>query len=142
MEGGRRLKTSHGFGVTVDNASNYQYHGSLFLGSDRQEMSFILDTGSSWMWIPDYQCPLEECSGFRYNSAESDTFKKSSKMIDIVYGRGYVEGYLAEDQITYMKEPSANRQIADKMHFLVVYHAQELEGLVSDGLLGLAPKAA
>ena len=27
------------------------------------------------------------------------------------------------------------------MHFLNVFHAQDLEGLVSDGLLGLAPKA-
>jgi hypothetical protein len=64
----------------------------------------------------------------------------SDDVIDIRYGMGYVEGYLAEDQITYVSDPRDD-QIAKKMHFLEVFRAQNLQGLVSDGLLGLAPKA-
>ena len=68
-------------------------------------MTFILDTGSPWMWLPGQKCPEKECSGNRYTKSYSTTYSQSEKVIDIKYGKGYVEGNLAEDQIAVVENP-------------------------------------
>ena len=35
----------------VDNAGNYAYMSSFYIGSNRQELKLVLDTGSSVMWV-------------------------------------------------------------------------------------------
>ena len=60
-------------------------------------MSFVLDTGSAWMWVPSTDCAVNECSGDRYNSSKSDTFKTTKKVKDIQYGTGYLEGHISQD---------------------------------------------
>jgi hypothetical protein len=54
-----------------------------------------------------------------------------------MYGIGYIEGYIAQDQIALF--PDFDKRAGDRIPFLSVHYASGLEGLVSDGLLGLAP---
>jgi hypothetical protein len=58
-------------------------------------------------------------------------------MIDVNYGWGYLEGHISKDQVTLSPRPASEKEIARQIDFLNVFHARELHGLVSDGLLGL-----
>ena len=49
---GRRLN-GYDFEKNIHNKFNFQYFATFYIGSHMQEMDFILDTGSSWTWIPD-----------------------------------------------------------------------------------------
>ncbi len=60
-------------------------------------MTFILDTGSPWMWVPGQKCPRTECKRQLYNSHLSDTFDGTDKRITIRYGMGYIEGHYSSD---------------------------------------------
>jgi hypothetical protein len=40
----------------VDNAYNKYYVVSLYVGSNQKEIQFMIDTGSSWIWIPSQSC--------------------------------------------------------------------------------------
>ena len=54
----------------------------------------------------------------------------------IKYGRGQVEGFVVTDDISLT--PTTEFQ-AKEVNFLSVFHAQKLDVLESDGLLGLSP---
>ena len=60
-------------------------------------MSFVLDTGSAWMWVPSSACPEEECTGNRYDYELSQTFVTTNRMMDVNYGWGYLEGHISKD---------------------------------------------
>ena len=83
------------FEMFVNNVQNVQYYGTLYVGSHRQKMTFILDTGSSWMWLPNLDCKRNECVGQRYFQSESETYTTDNELIDVKYGEGYVEGLIA-----------------------------------------------
>jgi hypothetical protein len=50
----------------IQNAYNKYYYLSLFVGSNREEIQFLVDTGSSWLWIPSQECTT--CNPTRLNS--------------------------------------------------------------------------
>jgi len=40
----------------MGNLSNLQYYGTLRIGSNQEEHTFIFDTGSPWLWIANEAC--------------------------------------------------------------------------------------
>jgi hypothetical protein len=102
-------------------------------------MSFVVDTGSAWMWVPSSSCPQEECTGARYDYESSNTFVTTNRTMDVNYGWGYLEGHISKDQVTLSPRPASDKDIARQIDFLNVFHAKDLAGIVSDGLLGMAP---
>jgi hypothetical protein len=42
--------------VNMTNAQDMQYYVTLYIGSKRQAMTFIIDSGSSWLWVPSVSC--------------------------------------------------------------------------------------
>jgi len=129
--------------MPLNNANNYQYHAKVYMGSHKQEMSFVLDTGSSWMWVPGYECPRKECSGTKYTDFMSKTFRGTNRKMDLKYGIGYLEGRISQDSVALRKEETVKggkKSTAQNVDFLNVYHAQDLKGLVADGLIGMAPR--
>ena len=77
-------------------------------------MSFVLDTGSSWMWVPGYECPPKECSGTKYMDFMSSTFRGTNRKMDLKYGIGYLEGRISQDSVSLTKDPekSGKKSIA------------------------------
>lgn len=68
------------------------------MGTGKQEMTFIFDTGSNELWLPSVNC--QDCAGGyrRYDPSSSDLFKrKSSDPDEIQYGKGHVWGYKCQD---------------------------------------------
>jgi hypothetical protein len=62
-------------------------------------MSFIFDTGSSWLWVPSDACPKSQCPGTTYHYAASSTYQASATTEKITYGKGQVQGYVVQDQV-------------------------------------------
>ena len=38
--------------VGMVNFKEMQYYGPLYIGSSKQKLNFVYDTGSSWLWFP------------------------------------------------------------------------------------------
>jgi hypothetical protein len=103
-------------------------------------MKLIIDTGSSWTWLMGEDCPSFECNGNEYNAHLSKTFKPTKKEHEITYGKGYVYGAVASDDVSFIREPTKYEIVTDQ-DFLLVSKAKDLEALRADGLIGLAPNS-
>lgn len=81
----------------IFNYQNLQYFSTLYIGENRKEMTFIYDTGSTYLWVP-----LSNCTGCHttnlYTPASSFTTANQNDFIQ--YGAGRVEGVIAEDVIS------------------------------------------
>ena len=100
-------------------------------------MTFLFDTGSSLLWIPETACSSDQCPGGRYNAAGSGTFRGTSDEEFIQYGKGSVKGYLVYDQVSLNSNGDVGT--VDDFLFVSIFEAFDIEGLASDGLLGLTP---
>jgi hypothetical protein len=67
--------------ITVDLLNenyNLMYVGSVYMGSQKQRLDIVFDTGSDWLVLESKTCT--NCVSTLYNSDASTTFKlKSSK---------------------------------------------------------------
>lgn len=59
--------------MDMDNNWNFGYVGSIFLGSDKQEIRALFDTGSANSWI----IGVESLKG-KSNASDFDAFDKST----------------------------------------------------------------
>lgn len=118
--------------IKIKNYYNMQYYGSLIVGSQKQEFSVIIDTGSNILWLPSTDCL--ECRNYtnKYNSSESLSSKNLNKTVNITYGKGFVEGNLFSDDVLI-----AENYGVKGMNFLAINKELDLDGTISDGLLGL-----
>lgn len=110
-----------------------QYYAEFSIGTPPQNLTLILDTGSSWAWIPSINCSCHR-SNNRFSSSDSSTFKSLNEEHYIEYGQGNIQGTLSTDIF------SIGPFSAQNMGFLLVSSDSELESLHSDGLLGLGLK--
>ena len=132
-----RRNLAYDHNMEVANFYNYQYFATLYLGSHLQGMDFIIDTGSDNTWVPNEDCPDNECPMNHYEYHLSNSYKEygdESKTIN--YGIGKVEGYIVSDHIALSQSYWAQ---AKNFTFLSIFHAKGMEQLEMDGLLGLAP---
>lgn len=68
----------------VANIENKKLLGTIFMGSDRQEFSVILDTGSSKLIVMD-RLSCTECTGQTFDASTSDTYVDSGTVDEIHY---------------------------------------------------------
>ena len=120
----------------ITNSQNLLYYGSLwfFLSGSSQELEFIFDTGSSWLWAG-----VSGCSGCPSSSTlNSDQYSPSSSSRSITYGSGTISGYISN---TTVSVTSSQSQAVTNMAMIAVNSAN-LPGISSttwDGILGLLP---
>ena len=107
-----------------------QYYGPLLIGPNKQQLNFIYDTGSSWLWVPKKDC--EGCLSSNYfDSENSETYNPKNLYIQLHYGKGNAKGYIFEDQVSLSESSSF------VMRMLEVSEGDDLEGSHADGILGL-----
>ena len=117
--------------VNLTNVQDVQYYGPIKIGSQRQELSVIYDTGSPWLWIPHPDC--KGCpTNNSFDPSSSTTYKTSKKSKSIQYGRGRVDGIIATDDVAIGDSSSAN------INFVHVDKSVDNEGMQSDGIVGLS----
>lgn len=119
--------------IPVHNYYNLQYYATFQVGTPGQDISFILDTGSSWTWVPSTGCDCHNLTN-TFNKNLSSTYIGSGNLTYLLYGQGYVEGELFKDTISLGGLDVQNQEM------VLAYKNMDLEGLASDGLLGLGFK--
>ena len=126
----------------VENHENYAYSTTLFVGSHRQPLNLLLDSGSTIMWVQSPECPNPtECHGeSAYRSELSSSFADQDLTQTIQYGIGKVVGNVVTDSVSWVEDPLPS-QVSDQIRFLLIYSAENLNTLNQDGLVGLAPSS-
>mmetsp|Transcript_17739 Transcript_17739/g.12676 ORF Transcript_17739/g.12676 Transcript_17739/m.12676 type:complete len:245 (+) Transcript_17739:319-1053(+) len=119
----------------LTNYFNVQYYGTLYIGSQLEDMTFIFDTGSSWFWAPTVDC-LDCHKSEKYDPSLSSTYQKlSDTPIYVGYGTGSAYGLLSAEQACLEKD----QKTCVDLKMLSVVQNTGLEGLDADGLMGMAP---
>jgi len=129
------LRLNSNIRVGLTNFRELQYYGPLYLGSNRQKLNFVYDTGSSWLWFPKSTCvgcPTKH----RYDTKSSVFYNETAQVVDLYYGKGHVSGNVSYDYVALMSLEV--RSIPVKM--IAVNGAEDLEGTQADGILGLSPE--
>ena len=114
------------------------FQSTLYVGSHLQQMTFLLDTGSDISWLPTDDCQYSyTCKENAYHYNKSYTFEKTKRKFTIRYAVGEAKGILMRDDLSLTK--SSDTIIKD-FEFLGIYQKKNMDGIKSDGLLGLGPK--
>lgn len=92
---------AHGRGLDVIeknifNFQDLQYFATLYIGENQKEMTFIYDTGSTYLWFPTTGC--NDCHTTNLYDPTS-TYESTGTTDDITYGSGFVAGVVAYDNI-------------------------------------------
>lgn len=112
-----------------------QYVATLELGPDKDKFNVLLDTGSSWLWIPDANLSSQ---GFenktKYNCSLSTTCKANNRTekIPIESGNGVARVFRANEKVAFRQN-----LIVPNMMIGLATSVENLEGLNADGVLGL-----
>ncbi|KRX05249.1 Aspartic peptidase domain [Pseudocohnilembus persalinus] len=109
------------------------YSGIIQLGTDKQELSAMFDTGSSTIWFTDSDCDTCAKAGIEnfYTCSASKACRKSSYHKEIQYGKGNIKGRQCQDQLTIGDKVIKNQD------FLSVYSVNDFTQFPADGLIGL-----
>lgn len=117
----------------LDNYFNMQYIGELEVGTPPQNLTFIFDTGSSWLWLPSTDCT--SCHNSKqFDPSASTTFNTTGFELNLQYGKGSASGVISSDTVSF---GSPKLTVADQP-FILVNRDEDLDGLDADGVLGLA----
>ncbi|KAG9126991.1 hypothetical protein FRC07_001114 [Ceratobasidium sp. 392] len=103
----------------------------------RNQLSRILDTGSSDLWLQSPQCA--PCTGTRFDPADSSSLQNSSTPFAISYGIGSVKGSIATDSVS-IGSSSSGFTVQHQVFGLVNYtNGTPVPGDIA-GLMGLGFK--
>jgi hypothetical protein len=111
----------------------------MYFGSEKQELDVILDSGSSWVWLGSTMCT--ECANpKKFDFAKSKSFRQESPELQMLnYGRGMVMGYDTRDEVCLNPENKIGDGCMTDYKFKTVVYQEQLGGLHTTGLIGLAP---
>jgi len=72
--------------LKLTNFENVQYYGHLFVGSQRQKVSVIFDSGSNILWLPSNDCLTCRDFSNKFEQSTSSTFStlNISKNITVI----------------------------------------------------------
>merc|ERR1719276_94701 len=74
---------------------NAQYYATASVGTPSQDFSFIFDTGSANLWVPNKKPFLTKHN--LYDHSKSSTYVANGTDFAIQYGSGPVSGYYSQD---------------------------------------------
>ena len=105
-------------------------------------MQVIFDTGSAWAWLFSEECKQGNCpdGNKKYQQSRSPGFvenKRAGQML--AYGKGQILGHPAQDRACFSND---DQHCVQKLAFLTVVKAKDVEALKGSGLIGLSPSPA
>lgn len=82
----------------LKNGQNLMYTGKVYVGSQKQALSLIFDTGSDWLVVEDQACT--NCVSKRFNRSLSTTFQiNSTASMQLKYGSASLTGFTGNDTV-------------------------------------------
>ena len=126
------------FQTELPDSNDMQMWGIIYIGSDKQPMSVMMDTGSPWVWSSAKSCTT--CPGkYTFDSSTSTTFKAPGGWNDknLGYGSGIAKGPVVHDTWCIGND-KAGASCYKNMKF-VNAKSTTLSILKCSGLIGLSP---
>ncbi|EYB92364.1 hypothetical protein Y032_0195g1502 [Ancylostoma ceylanicum] len=122
------------------------YVGIVDVGTPEQNVTLVLDTGSSNLWVIDDACRSEACNGFpqsgytkhKFNTKMSMTFKKEERSFSLFYGSGSCNGYLATDAVSFAGLKILKQEFGVATTIADVFGYQPVDGILGLGWPDLA----
>ncbi|CAG9315463.1 unnamed protein product [Blepharisma stoltei] len=119
--------------TAITNFENFQYYGSITLGTPPQSFSCLFDTGSTTVWVVQNGCSSCHKCNNTFNPKNSNTYLNLTKPVQLTYLKGETDGFMAEDTITIGDTGSVS---AKSFAFLLADHEEDNDGFQADGLVG------
>jgi len=70
----------------------------MYVGSNKQPLDVIFDTGSNWFWVQSSEC--DNCPHpVSFDHRASNSFVKSNRDITLTYGSGSCSGPVVQDHV-------------------------------------------
>ncbi|RCN32743.1 eukaryotic aspartyl protease, partial [Ancylostoma caninum] len=122
------------------------YVGMVNVGTPGQNVTLVLDTGSSNLWVIDDACQSEACNGFpqsgypkhKFNTNASETFTKEERSFSLFYGSGSCNGYLATDAVSFAGLTIPKQEFGVATEIADVFGYQPVDGILGLGWPDLA----
>ncbi|PAV92366.1 hypothetical protein WR25_09837 [Diploscapter pachys] len=119
---------------------------NITVGTPPQQVTVILDTGSSNLWVIDAACKSKVCDGYpesdytkhKFNTTASSTFVKEKTEFFIDYSPGYCSGYQGKDTITFGGLTVQVQEFGVANMLAEVYGYQQMDGIFGLGWPALA----
>merc|ERR1711957_798572 len=85
--------------IPLKNYRNTQYVGEIAIGTPKQVIPVIFDTGSANLWVTPSLCKDDSCtSHISFNRNKSSTWKKVGLGVEVAFGTGEIAGEINSDQ--------------------------------------------
>ena len=110
--------------------------GSFYIGTPKQEFNLVIDTTSSFSWIPNSN--LQKTYPHTFNSKLSSTFISNGISLNAPIGDMFQRGGISLDVIDYMKE-KRGKDLAPSFQFILIDTSNETKKTAEgfDGSLSL-----
>lgn len=109
-------------------STQVQYYSEVQIGTPPQSLQVIIDTGSSWLWVPSVPCA--NCAGsHRFIPKQSKTYNTNGNTVYLQYGTGQCQGVNSTDVV------SIGGLAAEGQAFLAVRSEGDMSGMMADGIL-------
>ncbi|EAR96452.2 eukaryotic aspartyl protease (macronuclear) [Tetrahymena thermophila SB210] len=117
---------------------DFQYTTDFLIGSNKQKMTLLVDTGSQQSWIPTIDCNEKTCPKYShwFNYSQSSSYSQRKITQKIEYLSGDIQGYEGKDLILF--KDSQQGQIL--VPLLFAYKVDSFIFTNFDGVLGLPNK--
>ncbi len=80
---------------------NTQYVGRIGVGTPPTWVDCVFDTGSANLWVTAASCESEACQTHpSFDPSSSSTYKRIGYDVEVKFGTGDIEGFIAEDDFT------------------------------------------
>lgn len=122
-------------GIVSQDGSDISYYIDAQLGSDKQNFSIVVDTGSYYTWVYGSNCTSEVCANHRtYDRKNSTTASSLPYTFKIQYSSGAVSGSVINDIISFSGfDTRADFGLADSA-------GSTFSSFPIDGIMGLSAK--
>ena len=116
---------------------NSFYNSVISIGNPPQSIKVVFDTGSGFFWAASVYCIANKnCLGNQiYNHFDSSSYKASSDIVEVIYGKGKFKGKMARETIKIGDKITLSDQLFSEI-FLMDENVLLKAG--SSGIVGLA----
>lgn len=84
--------------IALNNIKNTQYVGTIGIGTPKQDIHVIFDTGSANLWVTSSKCTSDACSMHEgYDHEKSSTYQSMGDEVSVRFGTGSIEGFMSSD---------------------------------------------
>lgn len=130
-------------GPLTDNGAT-PWYTVLRLGSERQELKFAIDTGTTHSWVTSIQCTTDECLNHRrFDFRSSTSFKQLTnpyRPVEISFGPwGTMQVTLGRDRVEFTAPKTETIYYIDDYTLYISqrYEGQQFRDLTWEGAIGV-----